>query len=921
MVMKKGKYLVLGLFPLAISAELLDTSVERSVIPLKQTERDADRDTAGPRQTAQWNADPSRQMAVDPSKGTPGSQKANSQDVVDQLILTGSDIKEVIGILEKLTGRTALMEQKLPTTKISIEVQEPISRQEAISAIESVLSLNGVAIVDMGEKFMKAVTSKSAITQSPDIVDESLLAYEPNQKVLSKFFRLKYLDVTEFQKLIKPLLTPSSSNSILFAASNALFITDTMANLQSIENLIKQTDKPISMIETINFIPINNIKASVIVKKFDQLKRGTLKKYLSSATIDCDDSSNQLIVITPQENFSTIEGIAKQLDTKCELLLRSEVLRIKHGDAKKITDIVSGIIKEQRSRIEKENKMAFDRQQAQMTAQGTLANALAQAASGSRSNQQISNSYSDFIASQQLPNELGEEQAAHFSANLTLAAEERSNSVIIYGTASDLAQVRGLIANLDVLLDQVRIEVIVAQVTLKEGQQSGLEALNLGQNMDVPATSFAAKSMAVKHDINFSAEFGTNDAGYGGISSATGTLKNFALNNIFKKAKVDSNVKILSTPNLVTTHNRKALIKIGEERPFVDSNTKSAESASAPERVQIQYKHVGLELTVTPLIGSNGIIQMEIEQKVSKHQEDVDVAGLKAPLLTEKQINSFISVANEDVIVLAGFKEKTNAKSSGKMFLLGDLPILGDMFFSPKARKEETQELIIFIKPTIILHPQDEAAYLNKRLEVTNFKDDIEHYKMTGDFPKTDPFPKDTILGLNGQEMKKKSDEKRKQKQEAEAAASKSELSAKVAPSSTSPIESPKPTPTAQTAQTLPKVDGNQSKPLTRRQKKAAQASKAADNALPSATQKSVIADSTKEAKPLTRRQKKAAQAADNALPGATQKSVIADSTKETKPLTRKQKQRAQNVKDSNASENKLSEQFTKQAKKHIRRR
>ncbi|MDR0590855.1 MAG: hypothetical protein LBG09_03340 [Puniceicoccales bacterium] len=977
--MKKGKYLMLGLFPLGISAEL-DASAElRNVTPSQQTDVGSaipsqQTDTGGGRQgnsqTAQWSTDPSRQMAVDPSKGAPGTKRANSQDVVDQLILTGSDINEVLGILEKLTGRTVLREQKLPTTKVSIDVQEPISRQEAISAIESLLCLNGVAIVDMGEKFMKAVVSKSAITQSPDIIDESLLAYEPNQKVLSKFFSLHYLDATEFQKLIKPLLTPSSSSSILFASSNALFITDTMANLQSVENLIKRTDHPISMVEAINFIPINNVKASAVVKKFDQLKRGALKKYLSSTTIDCDDSSNQLIVITPQENFPTIENLAKQLDSKCELLLRSEVIRIKHGDAKKITDIVSGIIKDQRSRIEKENKMAFERQQAQMTAQGSLANALAQAASGSRSNQQISNTYSEFISAQQLPGELGEEQAAHFSANLTLAAEERSNSIIVYGTSSDLAQVRGLIANLDVLLDQVRIEVIVAQVTLKEGQQSGLESLSLGHNINVD-DKIKAKSTSAKHDLSFEAGFGTNDAGYGGISSFSGTLKNLAFQNILKKAKVDSNVKILSTPTLVTTHNRKAQIKIGEERPFVDSSTKSDGDVNSKERVQIQYKHVGLELTVTPLIGSNGIIQMEIEQKVSKHQEDVDVAGLKAPLLTDKQINSFVSVANEDVIVLAGFKEKTNAKGSGKMFLLGDLPIVGDMFFSPKSRKEETQELIIFIKPTIILHPQDEAAYLNKRLEVTNFKEDIEYYKATGDFPQSEPFPNDTILGLNGQEMKKKAEEREKKKQEAKANTLPSDTELPTSPKhyeisaiSTPVASTSGPTPAVQTAPKLPADQAATTKPLTRKQKKqakaAAQKSVQTEKATPVEKTvpavKTTPAESNKKTEPtLSRKQRKQAKAAAQkaaqseksvqtvkATPAEktaqtvksapAEKATPAENDKKTEPtLSRKQRKQAkaaaqkekatQITKNNGANGNKLSTQFTKEVKKRIRRR
>ncbi|MDR0418393.1 MAG: hypothetical protein LBH08_03095 [Puniceicoccales bacterium] len=742
--MKKGKYLVLGLFPIAISAFFLkNNTVEAGTLPLN-----VPLDNFG-------DVEDFSSALVDQGNGAP-----LDNDIVEQLVLANAETREVIGILERLTGRTALIEQKLPNNKISIDIHDPISRMEAISAVESVLMLNGIAVVDMGDKFIKLVSLKSSITQSPDIVDQSLQSFEPTQRVCSKFFKLNYLDAGEFQKTIKSVLTPSTSNIIHFMSSNALFITDTMANLQNVENLLQRTDMPIKMIESVNFIPLNNVKASAVVKKFDQLKRGALKKYLSAITIDCDDTSNQLIVITPPDNFEIIQNIAKQLDNKCELLLKSEVIRIKHGDAKKITDVVAGIIKEQRSRIEKENKMAFERQQAQMTAQGNLANALAQAASGARSNQQISNTYSDFISSQQVPNGSENEQSAQFSANLTLASDERSNSIIIYGTSSDLAQVKNLIAKLDILLDQVRIEVIVAQVRLSEGQQSGIDAFNFAFNQ--AADTAVGKDSGIKikqgsHELAF-------EAGLKNGSSFSGTLKNFALNSIFKQAKTDSNIKILSTPSVVTTHNRKAQFKIGEERPFTDSSTKG-DTIDSKERVSITYKHVGLELVVTPLIGSNGIIQMEIEQKVSKYDTDVAVGNVTAPVISDKQVNSFVSVANGDVVVLAGFKEKQSSKNGGKTFLLGDLPIIGDLFFSSKDRKEETTELIIFIKPTIILHPQDEAAYLDKRLEITNFKNDIEQYKSSGTFPASEPFPKDTLFGLNGQEMKKKLQQEKLEKQ------------------------------------------------------------------------------------------------------------------------------------------------------------
>lgn len=721
--MKKEKYLFLGLFPLAISATFLM-----------------------PRATGNSALPPAHTSEAHSEVGNDSWEKQDDNTPVDQLVLVGATIPETISILEKLTGKTALCEQRLPQNKISIEAQTVISRQEAIDAIISVLSLNGVAVVDMGEKFMKIVSSRSALSQAPNIIDASLLDQESSQKICSKFFRLKFIDVNEFQKLIRPVLTPSNSNMLIFAQSNSMLITDTMTNLKHIEDLINRTDCPVQMAESITFIPLNNIKASAIAKKIEQLKRGALRKYLSNTTVDSDDSSNQLIVITNKDNLEIIRDLVKNLDNKSELYLKSETVRIKYGDATKIAKLISDIVNEQRKRAERENKMAFDRQQAQMNAQGNLASALAQAASGSRTNQQISNSYSEFISSQQLPSDdLQNSPVAQFSSNLTLSPDERSNSIIMYGTDSDLSQVKSMISNLDVLLDQVRIEVIIAQVTLDNKQHSGLESLGLNfQSKTKPGNNFEPNVSDKKVKAS---EIGFQGTMAGKAGEITGTLKNFAFDTIFNKAKTNSNIKILSTPTIVTTHNRKASIQMGEDRPFAESSV-SDDTTGSRTKTNITYRHVGIDLVVTPLIGNNGIIQLEIDQKVSKAGTEVNVGGTSSAVISDKHVTSFVSVADQDVIVMAGFQEKTSSHSNGKLFLLGDLPLVGGTLFSPRGREEETTELIIFIKPTIILHSQDEKEYLNNRLESAKLKDEIDSLTKKGKFLPTKPFPKDTIIGL-----------------------------------------------------------------------------------------------------------------------------------------------------------------------------
>jgi general secretion pathway protein D len=244
MVMKKGKCLIFGLLPLTASAALPSASAQRNGSVSEQTKVESVSDVF----------------------------KVGEEGRVEALAIMNSDPGGVIAVLEQLTGRTALVDSKLPKVKISIGICEPISVPEAIVAIESVLNLNGIATVDMGDKFIKVVPAKSAITQAPAILNESLRSYVPNQNVYSQIITFTYLDAAEFQKRVKSLLTPGLSNSVVFPELNAVLFTDVMSNLQTVEELSQRMDKPVTMVEAVNFLPLVNIKASAVSKKLEQLK-------------------------------------------------------------------------------------------------------------------------------------------------------------------------------------------------------------------------------------------------------------------------------------------------------------------------------------------------------------------------------------------------------------------------------------------------------------------------------------------------------------------------------------------------------------------------------------------------------------------------------------------------------------------------
>jgi type II secretory pathway component GspD/PulD (secretin) len=549
--------------------------------------------------------------------------------MVKSIALSDAPLSQVLYIIEELTGKAVLQDSKLGNVPINLQIRKEISKEEAIRAIESVLAINHIAIVELGDGLLKAVSMQSAPTQSPFFVDYSLLDVVPSEKICSKIFQLHYLSVDEFSKLITNLLNPEIASAIVFSDSNSMLITDSIANLQRVELILSRVDIP---------------KHSV---------------------------------------------------------LDSKIFRIKHGDAKEVADLLNKVIKGQLNTRNKE--------------------------SGNTSN-----------GPTEPLNPLENMSSFQFSKNLTIEHDARSNAVITCGTSKDIELVESIINQIDVLLDQVRIEVVIAKVTLTKAQASGLESLGIN--------NIANGTIGNHYNPTISPKISKAGTMEQNPFSVDGTIKNFSLNTVFNKARSDSHVKILSAPTIVTTHNREALVRIVDSHPVIKSDiSESTGAASTAIKSTIEYKDVGIELHVKPLIGINGVIQLEISQKIEDKKEDVEINHNKMPSMSKSEAVSFVSVYDGDTVILAGLQQKKNTKTGGKLWLLGDIPVIGNWLFSPKGVSEETTELIIFIKPTIISNPANEKAFAERMLDGSELQPEIEHYDRTGKFLPGMQFPKGTL--------------------------------------------------------------------------------------------------------------------------------------------------------------------------------
>jgi len=632
----------------------------------------------------------------------------NPEEMVGLIVLSDETAIQVLDMLEKMTGKIILRRQDIGAVKINFNSRGPLSKGEAVLALESLLSLNSIMLTDMGGRFMKAVPATSVNSHVPEMIIGSTLDLPASQQIYAKLFKFDYLQAEATSgTTVTPLLSQNSS-VVVFPKSNAMLITDALINLQRIERLVVEMDKPQEIREEIKFIKLNYIQASEMQQRIENLIQGPLKSYLEGNTsVAADERTNQLILITHPGNLDVIMNVIESVDVDAAPLTSSEVFPLRQAQAVDVVAIIDEIISGQKEGREEDAKVAKENNKtANKTKNNTPkvpgaapANTIATNTSGSNS----SNS------------------SLQFSNFVGLSADERTNAIVAYGTHSDLKTLGNLINLIDRPLPQVRIEAIITQVQLEDKESRGIDSFNLDYNLiggDTVSTSGG-------NEINVS---GTTEAG----SSAAMSLKDFSLDLVLKTAESQSNVRVLSTPVIVVSHNQEATINVSQSRPIVTSSTSSLNNATNNSRSTVEYRDIGIQLTVKPLIGSDGTVQMEVEQLIEDVLGEVEIDGNEQPIIGKREATSYLSVRDRDVIVLGGLQENRQKLGDGSLEGLGDLPLIGGWFGS-KRREYTRTELIIFIQPTILTNPSDAAQDTTEQIDAAMETYALRKYLETSD--------------------------------------------------------------------------------------------------------------------------------------------------------------------------------------------
>lgn len=285
------------------------------------------------------------------------------------------------------------------------------------------------------------------------------------------------------------------------------------------------------------------------------------------------------------------------------------------------------------------------------------------------------------------------------TGQVTVIPDQNTNSLVVVTTPENADLIRSILEQLDKIPEQVMIETIIVEATLDSSTKLGVE-WSFAQNkvFGDPAKSGNANT-----------NFGLQNA----QSPAEGfryTLTGGDLSGFLNALKSDRKFQVLSTPRIFTSNNVEAQINISQSVPYVLS---TREDQNGNLTFNYAFQDVGIVLTVTPRITSNGYVTMDVSQTANDLQGFTD---FNAPIVNQRQADTTVSVKDGETIILGGIIRSTVSSTVKKVPLLGDIPLLGQLFRSNDKNNVKT-ELLVFLTPRLVKNDADAKALRDKGVE------------------------------------------------------------------------------------------------------------------------------------------------------------------------------------------------------------
>ena len=572
-----------------------------------------------------------------------------------------ADIRQVVEAVSAVTGKNFILDPRV-TGRVTLLSPTPLGPDALYEAFLSILQVHGYVAVDSGD-LIKIIPDATA-RQFPSRMGIEGAAGPDD--MATTVVQLRNVGATQLVPILRPLI-PQYGHLVAHAGSNMLIISDRAANVARMVNIIHRIDQASD--EDIEVVSLQHASAAEIVRimtALTQSGRGDGSPVTTSLVADA--RTNSVLIGGDKNERLRLRTLIAHLDTPLEDGGDTQVRYLRYADA-----------------------------------------------------EELSTKLQQHFSGQVQAAAAGQAGTAATAGEISVWADTQTNALVVNAPPKMMRSLMQIVDKIDIRRAQVLVEAIIVEVIADKSNELGVTwaVEGSGSNTPIAVTNFPGSMNGVVQLGAAAGGGGTTDPSGlidAGITIGVGRLSDSGVSfaAILSALEGNADTNIISTPSIVTTDNEEATLNVGQEVPFVTgsySNTGSVGGAVNPFQT-IQREQIGVKLAITPQINEGNSMVLDISQEISSLAQSSSEA---VDLITNQRIvETTVIVEDGEILVLGGLLEDVLRESNQSVPILGNIPLLGNLFRSRKTEKVKTN-LMIFIRPTILRDTATIATETNQK--------------------------------------------------------------------------------------------------------------------------------------------------------------------------------------------------------------
>lgn len=640
---------------------------------------------------------PGTGVFVKPAAVTPPT--TGPQDIV--LNFEGADLREVVRVVmgEGMLNENYTIDPKVNGT-VTIHTSQPINRAGVMPILDTVLRMNGAAMVkENGAYKIAPIAGALRGSSTPQ-----LGAVQPGYGV--QVVPLQYIAAREMAKILEPLMAEGSILRV-DESRNLLMLAGGEAEMRHALETVSVFDLDWLTGMSVGLFTLKSVDVKSIMPELELLLGDKAKSpFAGLLRIVPMERMNAVFVVSPRPQY------LEQARTWVERLDRNGgksgtrlyVYQVQNGNAEKIAALLSQVM----------GGKSTSGTPAATVAPGLTGTSLQTGAAsttggpgGSTSTGTSTGASLPGTTVNNAPGTVatgsGEALGLSAASQLKIIADRDNNSLVILANGAEYEKIEEAIKKLDVIPRQVLVEVTIAEVQLTGSLSYGLEWFFSGNNnlsgalvnnYGTSTTPFSALPVnANVGTFNPSGDVNALKPAFSAIWKTTGGNISAVLTALANNTKVN----VLSSPHIMVIDNQVAKINVGQSVSVQNSQT----SVGTNLVNSFSYVDTGVVLSVRPHINSGGLVTLEVSQEVSDVVPSSSSSNGASPTINKRTAQTMVAVQSGDTMVLAGLIKDNKSGGSAGIPLLSEIPVVGALF-GQKSASNDRSELIITITPRVV---------------------------------------------------------------------------------------------------------------------------------------------------------------------------------------------------------------------------